>query len=837
MLYYSGYTRRIGGKLNTSDISNRPSDLRLPDVDEGSTVTDFLPAERARGITIQSAAITLQWPPGSPVLSSAGKTLECLSPRSSVPHLINLIDTPGHADFTFEVLRSLRVLDGAVCILDGVAGVEAQTEKVWTQANHYQIPRIVYINKLDRDGAAFGRTVKEIASRLRVWPALCQIPWWRRPDGKFCGIGDVINLRGLLWEENGDGRAIQLFSLEDLQSTDEAFAEELKRARVALVERLSEYNDTLVEKFFECKEDHLAIPANDIVEALRNCTLAAPQSIVPVFTGASFRNIGVQPLLDAILDLLPSPIERGDPEITLAGVNGNLGTLLSGGVPTSFVPPAKRQSLKALAANVETCALAFKVVNDPKRGVLVYVRVYSGSIKQGSQLFNTTLGLSEKAPKLLRMFASDATEILSIEKGHIGVIVGLKHTRTGDTLMSYTGMHPRNGPPEPFRSLQLRPIAVPPPVFFTSIEPISQSAEKQVSSALQLLLREDPSLNVSTDPESGQTLLAGMGELHLEIARERLIKDFNAKATAGKIEIGYREAVSTASGDCLATVDKEVAGKYVRANCIASVQPMGRLEEDVADGGEHARCVMLPDGNLFTVYHPTLTSLGATLNNEAVALPNHLTLNSIITALQAGTSAALARGPEYAYPVHSTNVKIHLDQSTQFFPNTTLGAIAMAARQAVQSAMNTACQTTVSALMEPVMHATITVHEADLGPVVQDITSARGGQVLSLGDDVLDTSNAAQHPGSTGDHLILDPKKAYAPIDPFSSSHSDDDVQFGGHRTRQITARVPLREMVGYLKHLRSLTGGRGTFIMQVDRFDRVTGQRLKRAIHEIKGL
>jgi elongation factor G len=555
-----------------------------------------------------------------------------------------------------------------------------------------------------------------------------------------------------------------------------------------------------------------------------------------VFAGASFRNIGVQPLLDAILDLLPSPIERGDPEITLAGVKGNLGTLLAGGVPTSVVPAAKKLSLKALAANIETCALAFKVVNDPRRGVLVYVRVYSGSLKQGSHLYNTTLGLAERAPRLLRMYASEATDVPSIEKGHIGVIVGLKHTRTGDTLVSYNGMHPKNGPPEPFRSLQLRPIAVPPPVFFTSIEPISQSEEKQVSAALQLLLREDPSLSVSTDLESGQTLLSGMGELHLEIARERLIQDFKAKATAGKIEIGYREAVSATSSDCLATVDREVAGKYVRANCVASVQPRIKLDEDVVDGGEHTRSILLPDENLFTVYHPSLTSNGEPLD-EAVALPTHLTLDSIITAMRAGTSAALARGPEYSFPMHSTNIKIYLDQSSQFFPNTTLGSIAMATRQAVQAAIKASCQTTVSALMEPVMLATITVHEEDLGQVVQDITSARGGQVLSLGDDVLDTSNAALIPGSSDDHLILDPKKAYAPMDPFSSSNSGDDVQFGGHRTRQITARVPLREMVGYLKHLRSLTGGRGTFVMQVDRFDRVSGQRLKRAVNEIKGL
>ena len=247
-------------------------------------------------------------------------------PRSANPHLINLIDTPGHADFTFEVLRSLRVLDGAVCILDGVAGVEAQTEKVWAQASNYSIPRIVFVNKLDRDGAAFGRTVKEIGTRLGAWPAVCGIPWWNE-SGRLGGIGDVVGLRGLGYAEGADGKQIMVRSLKELEIEKPTFATELKAARTALVELLSEHDDQMVEKYLEADEDHLAISPQDITESLRRCVLASPQTVTPVFAGASFRNVGVQPLLDAVVDLLPRPSERPDSEISLgsAGVKGASG--------------------------------------------------------------------------------------------------------------------------------------------------------------------------------------------------------------------------------------------------------------------------------------------------------------------------------------------------------------------------------------------------------------------------------------------------------------------------------------------------------------------------------
>ena len=301
---------------------------------------------------------------------------------------------------------------------------------------------------------------------------------------------------------------------------------------------------------------------------------------MPVFAGASFRNMGVQPLLDAVVDLLPSPPETTDPEISIAGVRGGLRGFLTGDMQVdhqSSQAPAKGKQKKKAAAQTESgnpleklqaCALAFKVVNDAKRGVLVYVRVYSGSLDRNSLLFNTNLHVSERAPRLLKMYANDAVDVDSIPEGHIGVVVGLKQARTGDTLISFAGNRPM--PPEPLNTLQLRPIDVPPPVFFASIEPHSLSEEKRLQESLALLLREDPSLHVTVDEDSGQTLLSGMGELHLEIARDRLINDLKAKASMGPIEIGYRETVLGQSDAVTKIFDKEIVGRKSKAGCTAT---------------------------------------------------------------------------------------------------------------------------------------------------------------------------------------------------------------------------------------------------------------------------
>lgn len=850
MLYYSGFTRRLG------------------DVDEGSTVTDFLPAERTRGITIQSAAITFHWPPGSPEVGEVRSGVQGKDvPRSSVPHTINLIDTPGHADFTFEVMRSLRILDGAVCILDGVAGVEAQTEQVWHQASTYQIPRLVYVNKLDRDGAAFGRTVREVGSRLGGWPAVCQIPWFEGGNGQFIGVADAINLQALRWSEGSDGKSVKMLGMAQLEQEAQPLAEELRRARVALVELLSEHDEEMVEKFFECNEDHLAVPSSDILVSLRRCLVEKPSSrIIPVFAGASFKNIGVQPLLDAVVNLLPSPPETQDPEVRIAGVKGGLQRLLSGELLTEQTvksgdskhskknkknPTAVQAESQSSVEKLQACSLAFKVVNDAKRGVLVYVRVYSGSLDRNTTLFNTNLNVSERVPRLLKMYANDAVEVDSIPAGHIGVVVGLKHARTGDTLVSYAGH--RSTPPEPLNTLQLRPIDVPPPVFFAGVEPHSLSEEKRLQESLALLLREDPSLQVTVDEDSGQTLLSGMGELHLEIARDRLLNDLKAKASMGRIEIGYREAPLGGSEPVTKIFDKEIAGRKGKAGCTALVEPI-----DTMSANDNGIATFTDDdnNNQITILAPSLPiQTNKRGIQESPILPPGLDIPTLTTAVQNGVLAALARGPQFTFPMHSSHVTLTLDAEHIFGTDTTPSALSSAARLATSTALRSLLppQGTGTTLMEPLMNVIITIDESSLGSVVHDLSSSRGGHIVSLDEtSTLPTTDLASSSSSLEDtNLDLDldlrppieVSKIYAPRDPFETpslaSHDGSaplDMDVGASRPRTITAKVPLKEMVGYLKHLRSLSAGRGTFVMSVDRFEKMSAQRVKAVVAELRG-
>ena len=804
MLYYSGHTKRLGN------------------VDEGSTVTDFLPLERARGITIQSAAITFHWPPKE----------ESRDPA----YTINLIDTPGHADFTFEVLRSLRVLDGAVCILDGVAGVEAQTEKVWHQARSYGIPGIFFVNKLDRDGAAFGKVVREIASRLQLWPAVCQIPWFQNDHGPLQGIVDVIHLRALKWLRGGDGTSISITSLQDLESESPALAAETRTARRALIDALGERDDLMVKAFIECNDDYMAISSDQITSSLRKCLLSHRSTFAPVFAGASLKNIGVQPLIDAVSAFLPSPDETPDPKFKAGLLSGGLRDLVKGIIP--LVPQdhnsvaknkTKNQSSIVNIKNLNACALAFKVVYDQHKGVLVYVRVYQGSLYRNTVLFNTNLQVSERANRVIRMCASEAIDIPSISTGEIGVITGLKHARTGDTLISYASANPKNGVPEPLDKFQLRPIDVPAPVFFTAIESHSQAEEKRTAELLDVLLREDPSLQLTTNEDSGQKLLGGMGELHLEIAGNRLIQDMNAKATMGSIEIGYRECPTTAGLSETIIFERRVAGTYGKAGCESTIS----IFDEIDDG--HARGV-LQEGNFVEAI---IRTRAFEIGNNHDSLPGHLDPNEVRHALRNGAFAALARGPAFAYQVHNAKVKLVFDPSQHFFGNdTSLQALTSAARRATQAALKSSHGIEPFAVAEPIMNVVISVNSESLGAVLKDLSSSRNGQVLSYEDE--------EHPPGVSvtekesDLHAVSRTRVYVPPDPFEVSSAT------GHNRKQasvstspraITARVPLRAMVGYLPHLRSLTAGRGSFLMAIDRFQKMPSHTQKSVLREIRGL
>ena len=809
MLYYSGHTRRIGS------------------VDDGSTVTDFLPTERQRGITIQSAAITFHWPPPDPAHPVT-------APDEHPPgtHVVNLIDTPGHADFTFEVLRALRVLDGAVCILDGVAGVEAQTEQVWRQARGYRIPALVYVNKLDRAGAGFGRCVRDVAAKLGVAPAVCQVPWYEPGGERFRGVVDVVRMRGLRWPTDGDGKVHQEFDLAALEAEDARLAGEAKKARAALVELLSDHDDVMLDKFLDCADDPWSIPASEILASLRRCTLRNPSPIVPVLAGSSLRNIGVQPLLDAITAILPHPNEAADPEITAGAARGHLGDLVSGKLqlPAADHPkPKQAKNAVAAPAVLEACALAFKVVNDSKRGMLVYVRVYHGALRANALLYNTNLQTTEKVPRLLRMYAADATVISHIPAGQIGVIPGLKHARTGDTLIACPGMNPKKGPAPPLNELQLRPIDVPPPVFFTGIEPESRSEERNVAEALAVLLREDPSLQLSVDEDTGQQLLSGMGELHLEIARDHLVRDLKARASVGRIEVGYRESITAKAGPVTRTVEREVAGAAGKAACTVRVRPRDERVPDTAGAdGDLER-----DGNVIQLF--VKRPAGApSLSAERCLPKDAVGLAAVGHALQTGALAALASGPGHRCPVVGAAVAVTLDPAHHLFgAASTPAVLAAAARAATRGALRASAQARPPALVEPMMLVRVRVDEPSLGDVVHDLSAARSGQVLAIDDD----AGGAAEGGDEGAGRI-DVRKVYAPPDPYESPGAAG-LAVGPaalNRQRQITARVPLQEMVGYLKHLRSLTAGRGTFVMSVDRFEKMSPQREKALLKEWSG-
>ncbi|KAJ1785152.1 Ribosome-releasing factor 2, mitochondrial, partial [Coemansia sp. RSA 2399] len=517
MLHYAGFTRTIGN------------------VDSGDTVMDYLPAERERGITIQSAAITFGWR----------------------QHQLHLIDTPGHVDFTVEVERAMRVLDGAVAIIDAVAGVQAQTQTVWKQAARYGIPTVVFVNKMDRDGANWTKCVGDVSGKLGARPLVVQIPGLSAQLDTWI---DVVAMEKIVYDIAHDNTGSTVVR-ERL--TREGHPEQYEAAAVAreqLVEALAEVDAQIVDVFLGVDGDHLEVPAEELRSAIRRATVAS--LACPVLLGASYRNIGVQPLLDAIIDYLPSPADRPLP-VALVQANG------------PHAPSMAESQKVPLDPHAKLVAFAFKVIADAQRGAMVFVRVYAGTLEARMTLVNGTQGgAKERALRLLQMYADVPEEIGSAPCGHICVLVGLKHTRTGDTLLD--AHHPtltkvvgkrKHAGVAPV-GLQLHGIDVPPPVFFCAVEADSPQDERPLADALASLMLEDPSLHVTTDAETGQTLLSGMGELHLEIVRDRL-RNMKVNASFGAMRVSYREmAGAQAAADH--TYAREIAGRAGKAAmCVA----------------------------------------------------------------------------------------------------------------------------------------------------------------------------------------------------------------------------------------------------------------------------
>ena len=756
----------------------------LVDVNHGDTITDFLPMERDRKITIQSAAISFHWP------------LPEACPSGVTPKTINLIDTPGHQDFRFEVDRCMPILDGAICIIDSVKGVEAHTERVWATAQQFKTPRIVYVNKLDRDGASFKKSVVDIASRLNSWPLVCQIPLWDKDS--FVGVVDVIQKTGYRWQ----GTKHSLLSQSILQG-NQLLWEEIETARIKLIEKLCEEDDDLVEAFAEHGVD---LPAAAIKRSIHRAILSGDGRLAPIFAGSSLTNMGVEPLLDAIVDYLPNPLEAPAKEAFGAHAVAAPGTTAPDGKESSR-PKAKRHNTP-----IGGTASVFKVVNDPKifpniRGMMTFVRVHNGTLYSNSPLSNLNLGPSadtEKPHQILQISASKTAQIPHLGPGQIGAIAGLKSARTGDTFVIWPShSHLHKSPDWISEAFDRKPLEIPPAVAFLSLEPLTLTETKILEEALAKISREDPSLRWSKDEKVDIFILSGMGKLHLEVAIDRLKSNYKINALFGEIQVDYKESLRSPTGDHRVLIDKVIASKAGRAACTASVEPLEKGETPPHDGREH-------EGNLFDI---KVLNAGEQVSVDS-APAGRTPLKELLFN---GAVAAMARGPRKRFPMYGCRVTLVFDASTDYFGNGTDAHIVQAALHSVRSALNAAHTKDAVVLMEPSMAVTIHTPEDAAGAIQHDISSARGGHILEVRE-----ANTASGEGA------IDLTQVYVPPDPYETLQSLRDPKRGVTRMLEIAAKVPLKEMLDYDALLRSKTGGRHSFTMKLDSFERVVGPREK---------
>ncbi|KAG7889508.1 hypothetical protein KL936_003082 [Ogataea polymorpha] len=778
MLYYSGVTGRIGN------------------VDEGDTVTDYMTQEKNRGITIQSAAVTIPWN----------------------KHKINLIDTPGHADFTFEVIRSLRVLDGAVTILDAVAGVEAQTEKVWKQAKDLAIPVVAYVNKMDREGAGFGRTVKEIVSRLGTRVVIVNVPYFikDRMTGRsiFEGVIDVFDKKLLLWNSpNGasDGSKVEVIDIAEGSKYPEVYQEVLK-CREAAVEQLGEFDEDVINSFFET-EDYMKVPSSTLKKALRKACIEGYAT--PVLCGASFKNIGVQPLLDAINDYLPSPLEVKPPEVTTSAIQSARSKNKKQTVQQDNSLPIKVDPRDGLVINNNhnlMTALAFKVISHPVRGIMVFVRVYSGKLQPHSTVLNSRTGEKVRIGKLLLMNADIPQEVRHLSSGSIGVITGTDHIVTGDTLVCHSVSKNPNQLPPKEKSARLLPIKVPPPVFSVSIEPASVSENRKLETCLNTLLREDPSLHLSYDEETGQNILSGMGELHLEITKDRLINDMKVNAEVGEVRVTYKETITSPTG-YFTGVSPD--GYEIEISVDSFEGPI----EDL-DLPEEGVFYLEQDDNIVIIELDGIPSVvKKALDAEIWSLP--VSYETIINGILSGVTGALQMGGRHArLPLHWMIVRVRRWMINPEANN--VSPLISITRTTILDALASLDDKTAT-LLEPIMQVFVYVSDEDLGPVSQDLMSARNAKITGIEDETSVSSSDAIHWAKE------QAEKTYVPHDPTLGYMKKTHVS----ANKIIKAEAPLREMIGYLTKLRSLTRGRATYDMEFVGMQRTPPDRLRKILEQ----
>ncbi|KAI1409405.1 P-loop containing nucleoside triphosphate hydrolase protein [Hypoxylon sp. FL1857] len=767
------YVRNIGiiahvdaGKTTTTEqmLYNCGALKRAGNVDSGDTVTDFLPMERQRGITIQSAAITFKWPPKDRL------------PPNGQQYIINLIDTPGHVDFRFEVERCTPILDGAVCVIDGVEGVEAHTERVWASAQEFKVPRVIFVNKLDRDGASFKKSVQDIGLKLNGMPLVCQIPWWGKETLR--GVVDVISRSVVSWAGTKD--VPEELSKKILEGT---IKDEVERARERLIEQLCEKDDDLLEMWTAHGKD---LPDTAIKGSIRRVISDGEGSLIPVFAGSSLKNIGVAALLDGVNDYLPSPLDRPELEVRVGRTQQPLSQVLQ--LLGSSTNSQER---------IDALASVFKVVNDPRRGMLTFIRVYDGTLKKNTPMWNANLLQFERPLNMMQISGGQTIEIPHLCSGQIGAISGLKAARTGDTLLS---LGTNKVPQSELATIQVRPPEIPPGVAFIVLDAYSPTGAKALEVALENLSREDPSLRWFKDEKTEQYTLSGMGTLHLEVARDRLENHYKAEAYWGAISVDYKECLTAPTPPHRAVFDKTVAGKSGKAACSVVIEPLDDHHRDTLSGSFLER-----DGNIIQVVFPR-----EHLVSDIEATRQHLT-NGVISAL--------ARGPRRNAPMHQCFVTVTYDPVTDAFGPAPSSHLIGAANKAVRDALKAAYQQGKVGILEPVMKVTIICPEVSAGAVQHDLHAVRGGHVLEV-KDIQDT-----HAKEDG---IIDASEIYAPPDPYEFQTTLRETQKGRLRMLEITARVPFVEMLDYDTLLRGKTQGRHTLTMELDTFEKVTGPREK---------
>jgi elongation factor G len=606
ILFYTGITYKIG------------------EVHEGAAVMDWMEQEQERGITITSAATKCEWK----------------------NHTINIIDTPGHVDFTVEVERSLRVLDGAVAVFDGVAGVEPQSETVWRQADRYNVPRIGFVNKMDRVGAEFHRTVDMMISRLNATPLVLQLPWGVESD--FKGVIDLINMNALLWQTEGKGDTFDVVSIPD------DHLEAAREWREKLLETVAENDDEVMELYLEGQEpDH-----ETLVAGIRRATIAG--KINPVLCGTAFKNKGVQPLLDAIVEFLPSPLDV--PAITGHTV-GNEDEIIE----------------REASEDAPFAALAFKVMSDPHLGKLTYIRVYSGKLESGTAVSNSTKGKKERIGKIYQMHANHREEREGCGAGQIVAVQGLKDTTTGDTLC------------DPSKPIILESMNFPAPVIHVAIEPKTKSDQEKLGTAIQRLAEEDPTFTVRTEEETGQTVISGMGELHLEVLVDRMKREFKVEANVGRPQVAYRETIRKKVTGVEYTHKKQTGGSGQFGRVIIDVEPTHGDGEDGGGGYEFVNAIT-----------------GGRIPRE------------YIPAVDAGCQEAMEFGVLAGYPM--VDVKVTLRDGAYHEVDSSELAFKIAGSMAFKQAARQADPV----IMEPLMAVEVTTPEDFMGDVIGDLNSRRG---------------------------------------------------------------------------------------------------------------